>query len=50
MRNLIIDAGHRYYSVPPGWIGRRVQVQWNDSHVRLIDPRTGLLLREHLPQ
>ena len=35
---------------PPGWIGRRVQVQWNASHVRLIDPRTGQLLREHLHQ
>jgi hypothetical protein len=27
-----------YYGAPPGWIGRRVQVQWNASHVRLIDP------------
>jgi hypothetical protein len=25
-----------------------VQVQWNDLHVRLIDPKTGQLLREHL--
>jgi hypothetical protein len=25
-------------------------VQWNLSHVRLIDPRTGQLLREHLHQ
>jgi transposase len=40
-----IDAA--YYSAPPGWIGRRVQVQWNASHIRLIDPRTGQLLREH---
>lgn len=32
------------------WIGRRVHVQWNEIHVRLIDPRTGQLLREHLRQ
>ena len=28
--------------------GRRVHVQWNAAHVRLLDPRTGQLLREHL--
>jgi transposase len=37
-----------YYSAPPGWIGRRVQVQWDVQHVRLLDPHTGELLREHL--
>ena len=26
----------------------RVDVQWNDAHVRLLDPGTGQLLREHL--
>src|SRR5699024_551238 len=26
----------------------RVDVQWNDLHVRLLDPNTGQLLREHL--
>ena len=45
-----VEVEAAYYSAPPGWIGRRVQVQWNDSHVRLIDPRTGQLLREHLRQ
>ncbi len=35
---------------PPGWIGRRVQVQWDDSHVRILDPLSGNLLREHLRQ
>lgn len=39
-----------YYSAPPGWIGRRVQVQWDGLHVRLLDPRTRQLLREHLRQ
>jgi hypothetical protein len=45
-----VEVEAAYYSAPPGWIGRRVQVQWNASHVRLIDPRTGQLLREHLHQ
>ncbi len=45
-----VEVEAAYYSTPPGWIGRRVQVQWNASHVRLIDPRTGQLLREHFRQ
>jgi transposase len=45
-----VEVEAAYYSTPPGWIGRRVQVQWNASHVRLIDPRSGQLLREHLHQ
>ncbi|MGD0619778.1 MAG: IS21 family transposase [Bryobacteraceae bacterium] len=45
-----VEVEAAYYGAPPGWIGRRVQVQWNTSHVRLIDPRTGQLLREHLRQ
>jgi len=39
-----------YYGAPPGWIGRLVGVQWDALHVRLLDPKTGLLLREHLRQ
>ena len=45
-----VEVEAAYYSAPPGWIGRRVQVQWNASHVRLIDPRTGQMVREHLRQ
>jgi hypothetical protein len=26
------------YGAPPGWIGREVSVQWNELHVRLLDP------------
>lgn len=37
-----------YYSAPPLWIGRCVQVQWNLQWVRSLDPQTGQLLREHL--
>ena len=43
-----VEVASAYYSAPPGWIGRRVDVQWNAAHVRLLDPGTGLLLREHL--
>ena len=43
-----VEVDAAYYSAPPGWIGRRVSVQWNDLHVRLLDPTTGQLLREHV--
>jgi hypothetical protein len=36
------------YGAPPGWIGRKVKVQWDAMFVRLLNPRTGELLREHL--
>jgi transposase len=45
-----VEVEAAYYGAPPGWIGRRVQVQWNGSHVRLLNPITGQLLREHLRQ
>jgi transposase len=43
-----VEVEAAYYSAPPGWIGRRVRVQWDTCHVRLLDPLTGRLLREHL--
>jgi hypothetical protein len=43
-----VEVEAAYYSTPPGWIGQRVHVQWTDLHVRLLDPRTGQLLREHV--
>jgi transposase len=45
-----VEVEAAYYSAPPGWITRIVQVQWDSLHVRLPDPRTGQLLREHLRQ
>lgn len=45
-----VEVEAAYYSAPPGWIGRLVRVQWDALHVRLLDPRTGQLLREHLHQ
>jgi transposase len=43
-----VEVAAAYYSTPPGWIGQDVQVQWTDLHVRLLNPATGLLLREHV--
>jgi transposase len=45
-----VEVDAAYYGAPPGWISREVHVQWNAMYVRLIDPRTGELLREHLSQ
>ena len=43
-----VEVEAAYYSAPPGWIGRRVKVQFDGVHVRLLDPVSGQLLREHL--
>ena len=43
-----VEVESAYYGAPPGWIGRRVQVQWDSLHVRLMNPGNGQLLREHL--
>jgi transposase len=45
-----VEVDAAYYSAPPGWIGRDVKVQWDRRTVRVLDPRTGQLLREHLHQ
>jgi len=45
-----IEVDAAYYSVPPGWIGKLVNVQWDSLHVRILDPRTHQLLREHVRQ
>jgi len=45
-----VEVEAAYYGAPPGWIGRKVHVQWDSLYVRLIDPRSGELLREHLGQ
>jgi transposase len=43
-----VEIDRAYYHAPPGWIGRTVLVQWDGLRVRLLDKRTGQLLREHL--
>jgi hypothetical protein len=45
-----VEVEAAYYGAPPGWIGRQVRVQWDGLFVRLLDPRTGQLLRKHLRQ
>jgi hypothetical protein len=43
-----IEVEAAYYGAPPGWLGRKVQAQWDELHVRILNPSTGQLLREHL--
>lgn len=45
-----VEVEGAYYAPPPGNIGRQLHVQWDGRVVRLIDPKTGALLREHLRQ
>src|SRR5882724_3619255 len=45
-----VEVEAAYYSAPPGWIGRGIKVQWDGLLVRLLDPKTGHLLREHVRQ
>ena len=45
-----VEVAGAYYAPPPGWLGRAVAVQWDEHHVRLLDPTTGVLLREHRRQ
>ncbi len=42
-----VEVDYAYYPAPPGWLGHQVAVQWDGIHVRLLDPATGMLLREH---
>ena len=45
-----VEVEAAYYGAPPGWIGRVMKVQWDSLYVRLLDPKTGQLLREHVRQ
>jgi len=45
-----VEVEGAYYHLPPGWLGRRVAVQWDVLRVRIIDPGTGELLVEHVRQ
>ena len=45
-----VEVEAAYDSAPPGWIGRKVNVQFDGRQVRLLNPKTGQLLREHLRQ
>ena len=45
-----VEVDYAYYGAPPGWLGYEITVQWNTHYVRLLDPVTGQLLREHRRQ
>jgi transposase len=45
-----VEVARGYYSAPPGWVHRRVDVQWDLLWVRVLDPASGRLLREHVRQ
>jgi len=45
-----VEVEAAYYSVPPGRIGKLVKVQWDTLHIRILDPKTHQLLREHVRQ
>jgi len=45
-----VEVEAAYHGAPPGWIGRVLRVQWDELYVRLLDPRTGQLPREHVRQ
>ncbi len=45
-----VEVEGAYYHLPPGHIGRRVFVQWDALHVRILDPQRHTLIREHVRQ
>ncbi len=45
-----VEVEAAYYHAPPGLIGRQVAVQWDGTVVRIVEPKTGELLREYLRQ
>src|SRR5690242_11185071 len=36
-----VEVEAAYYGLPPGWIGRQVNVQWDELYVRILHPHTG---------
>jgi hypothetical protein len=42
-----IEVGRAYYSAPPLYVGQKIIVHVSDLFVRLIDPKTQMLIREH---
>ncbi len=45
-----VEVEAAFYGAPLGWIGRVLRVQWDELHARLLYPKTGQLLREHVRQ
>ncbi|HMK72246.1 MAG TPA: IS21 family transposase, partial [Myxococcaceae bacterium] len=46
--NGCVEVEGAYYGPPPGHIGHELHIQWDGRVVRILDPKTGQLLREHL--
>ncbi len=42
-----LEINGAYYCAPPGHIGRVLPIQWDEQHVRLMDPQTKQLMREY---
>jgi transposase len=45
-----VEVNGAYYCAPPGYIGRTLPVQWDEQHVRLMDPQSRQLLHEYQRQ
>jgi len=45
-----IEVEGAYYHLPPSWLGRQVAVQWDLLRVRILDPKSGALVRESVRQ
>jgi transposase len=45
-----VEVDGAYYCAPPGHIAELLPVQWDEQHIRLMDPRTKQLLREYSRQ
>ena len=45
-----VEVDGAYYCAPPGHIAALLPVQWDEQHIRLMDPRTKQLLREYSRQ
>jgi transposase len=43
-----VEVERAYYAPPPGYIGQRLDVQWDQLRVRILDAKSGQLLREHI--
>jgi transposase len=45
--NGCVEVDGAYYGPPPGLIGHELDVHWDGVRIRILDPKTGNLLREH---
>jgi transposase len=48
--NGFVEVASAFYAAPPGWLGRHIEVEWDEHKVRLLTPMKRDLLREYLRQ